>query len=234
MSDALPMTPPDVLVFDMDGVLVEVSRSYREGIVETVRSFTGRSVSHDLIQDFKNAGGWNNDWLLSHRLISDMGVTVDYQSVVDRFNLIFLGTNGDGLIRYEEWLPKPGLLERLAQKATLAIFTGRAQYEADITLNRYAPKIDWQPLITDDSVPNPKPAPDGLLAIQKQHTGKTIWYLGDTVDDGRSARDAGVPFIGVSVRTNSRHEEITQTLQAVGAFAVLSDINELERMMVQP
>ena len=32
---------PDVIVFDMDGVLVEVTQSYREAIRETVRHFTG-------------------------------------------------------------------------------------------------------------------------------------------------------------------------------------------------
>ncbi len=68
-----PAEAPEVIVFDMDGVLVEVSQSYREAIRETVRHFTGELVSHDEIQDFKDAGGWNNDWLLSQRLISDRG-----------------------------------------------------------------------------------------------------------------------------------------------------------------
>jgi HAD superfamily phosphatase len=82
---------PDVLVFDMDGVGVEVSRSYREAIVETVRHFSGETVSQDLIQDYKNAGGWNNDWLLSHKFITDAGKTVEYADVVDYFNQVFLG-----------------------------------------------------------------------------------------------------------------------------------------------
>ena len=50
------MVAPDLIVFDMDGVLVEVGQSYREAIRETVKHFTGAMVSHDLIQDFKNAG----------------------------------------------------------------------------------------------------------------------------------------------------------------------------------
>src|ERR1700690_3868246 len=98
--------PPDVLVFDMDGVLVEVSRSYREAIREVVLHFTGDLVSHDLIQDFKNQGGWNNDWLLCHRLITDRGVQIEYASVVAYFNKIFLGENGDGLVRFEQWMPR--------------------------------------------------------------------------------------------------------------------------------
>jgi HAD superfamily phosphatase len=225
------MKSPDVIVFDMDGVLVEVTASYREAIRETVQHFTGELVSHDLIQDFKNAGGWNNDWLLSHRLIADRGKTVEYADVVDYFNRVFLGENGDGLIRYENWMPANGLLERLQERAALAIFTGRAKYEADITLGRHAQGIDFNPIITDDSVPNPKPAPDGLLQIMQYYPEETIWYLGDTVDDARSAQSAGVAFVGVSTPHNPRHQEITGILKNLGAFAVLADINELEALV---
>src|SRR3954464_7431424 len=204
----------------MDGVLVEVSESYREAIRETVRHFTGALVSHDTIQDFKNAGGWNNDWLLSQRLIQDLGKSVQYGDVVEYFNEVFLGENGDGLIRHERWLPKPGLLDQLRGRADLAIFTGRAKYEADITLNRNAADGHFQLIVTDDTVPNPKPAPDGLHLIQNHYPGKTIWYLGDTVDDARSAQSAGVPFIGVLTPYNPRQTEITDILRNYGAFTV--------------
>jgi HAD superfamily phosphatase len=226
-----PPEPPQILVFDMDGVLVEVGRSYREAIRATVRHFTGELVSHDLIQDFKNAGGWNNDWLLSQRFIQDRGYAVDYADVVDYFNLVFLGEHGDGLIRFEEWMPREGFLERLSHRVSLAIFTGRAKFEADVTLNRHAKNIYFDSLVTDDSVPNPKPAPDGLLLIKQRRPGKVLWYFGDTVDDARSARAADVPFIGVSTPHNPRHEEIAAILTENGAFAVLQDINELETLL---
>jgi HAD superfamily phosphatase len=225
------MVAPDLIVFDMDGVLVEVGQSYREAIRETVKHFTGEMVSHDLIQDFKNAGGWNNDWLLSHRLISDLGRTVDYADVVAEFNRIFLGENNDGLILKEQWMPRVGLLEKLSNHAALAIFTGRAKYEADATLNRYAAHVRFDPIITDESVANPKPAPDGLEIIKQKHPGKLVWYLGDTVDDARSAQSAQVPFIGVAMPQNSRHSEIAESLRGLGAFTVLEDINELETMV---
>jgi HAD superfamily hydrolase (TIGR01548 family) len=215
----------------MDGVLVEVMQSYREAIRETVSHFSGELVSHDEIQDFKNAGGWNNDWLLSQRLISDRGKTVAYADVVEYFNQIFLGENGDGLIARERWVPRPGLLGRLAERAALAIFTGRAKYEADVTLGRYGDGIRFHPLITDECVTNPKPAPDGLQLIQREFPGKTIWYLGDTVDDARSAQAAGVPFIGVSTPDNPRHLEIAGILKGFGAFAVIQDVNELEALV---
>lgn len=222
---------PGVIVFDMDGVLVEVMGSYREATRETVRHFTGKLVSHDVIQDFKNLGGWNNDWLLSHRLIQDRGKNVEYSDVVDYFNRVFFGENGDGFIRHEKWMPASGFLERLAERVSLAIFTGRAKYEADATLGRYAPGIKFHPLVTDELVANPKPAPDGLELIKHEHPKETLWYLGDTIDDARSARAAGVPFIGVSTPHNPRHLEIAGLLRDSGAIAVLDDINQLEMLL---
>lgn len=224
-------SPPGVIVFDMDGVLVEVMQSYREAIRETVQHFTGELVSHDEIQDFKNVGGWNNDWLLSQRMIADRGKHVEYADVVEYFNQVFLGENGDGLIRYEKWMPRLGLLERLADRAALAIFTGRAKYEADVTLERHADGIRFHPLITDECVAHPKPAPDGLQLIMQEHPEQIIWYLGDTVDDAESARAAGVPFIGVSTPHNPRHQEIAGILRDYGAFAVLEDVNQLEALL---
>src|SRR6204780_5606484 len=94
-----------LIVFDMDGVLTEVSESYREAIVQTVEHFTGQRISRDLIQQYKNQGGWNNDWALSRKIAADLGAAVDYDTVVERFNQGFLGKDGDGLIQREPAFP---------------------------------------------------------------------------------------------------------------------------------
>jgi HAD superfamily hydrolase (TIGR01548 family) len=222
---------PEVIVFDVDGVLVEVTASYRETIRATVRFFTGDDVPNDVIQQYKNAGGWNNDWDLSHRFVLDRGKQVDYRTVVDRFNRIFLGENGDGLINREEWIPRPGLLESLSGRAALAIFTGRLRYELEPTLSRFAGHVSFQPAITADDVKQPKPAPDGLHTIQRAYPGRTIWYLGDTVDDARSAAAASVPFVGVSSLSAPRHQELTDRLASLGAIAVIADVNQLSGLI---
>lgn len=223
-----PLPVPQVIVFDVDGVLVEVTASYRETIRSTVRHFTGEDVPNDLIQRFKNAGGWNNDWDLSYHFVKERGVPADYRSVVDRFNAIFLGDGATpGLIQREEWIPKPGLLAELARQYSLAIFTGRLRYELEPTLRRFAPEIRFAPTITADDVTAPKPAPEGLEAIQRAYPGKTLWYLGDTVDDARSARDAGVTFLGVAARGSERAEELAARLAECGASRIISDMNEL-------
>jgi HAD superfamily hydrolase (TIGR01548 family) len=226
------MSEPDVIVFDVDGVLVDVTASYREAIRETVRHFTGDLVSNELIQEFKNQGGWNNDWELSYKFILDRGINVEYNDVVDQFNRVFFGENGDGLILREQWLPSNEFFSDLeSQKTTSAIFTGRVGYELTPTLSRFAQQVVFDPIVTADDVKNQKPAPDGLHIVKACHPEKTIWYVGDTVDDARAALGAGIPFIGVAAPDSPRHGELVDVLKREGAFTVIREINELLDVM---
>lgn len=213
-----------IIVFDMDGVLVDVSESYRETIVRTVEHFTGQRISRELIQQYKNAGGWNNDWALSQKICADLGVEVEYRDVVDYFNELFLK---QGLIHRERWLAKDGFFEALSDRFDLAIFTGRNQLEIGVTLKRECCHDRFCMIVSSDDVENGKPHPEGLLKIAAQHPGKQLLYIGDTVDDARSARAANVPFIGVAAPETPNREELVKLLQNEGAIRVVSDVNEI-------
>jgi HAD superfamily phosphatase len=221
------MKNSQVIVFDMDGVLMDVTDSYRETIVRTVHHFTGVSVTRERIQEYKNQGGWNNDWALSQRLAADLGVEVSYPEVSRYFISIFLD---EGLIHRERPIPGPGLLDRLGAKYELAIFTGRSRREATISLSREG-WLDRFHLVTSDDVRNEKPAPDGLLQIAATRPGKQLLYIGDTVDDARSGKAAGVPFVGIASSSSPMRGELVAALRAEGAAAVLNDINELESLL---
>jgi len=216
-------SPVQMLVFDMDGVLVDVTESYRETIVLTVKHFTHQTISRDSIQDYKNQGGWNNDWLLSQKICQDLGVEVPYATVVEYFNHLFLD---QGLIHRERWLPREGLLDRLAERFEFAIFTGRTTQEAEITLEREGVR-DRFLLVSSNDVECEKPAPDGLLKIGKLRPSKKLLYIGDTVDDARCAKAAYVPFIGIAARHSPRREELVELLRLEGAIQVIEDINEI-------
>lgn len=220
-----------ILIFDMDGVLAEVSESYIEGIVMTVRHFTGTTVERETIYDYKNRGGYNNDWLLSQQLCRDHGVDLPYEAVVEYFCKIFFGENNDGLISREQWVPSDGLLNRLAARYQLAIFTGRNRAEAAVTLNKYAPSIRFDPLLTSDDVVNGKPAPDGLNMIREQTGASSLYYVGDTVDDARSSRAAGVPFIGIAAPSNPCFNALVAAMRDENAVAIIGDINQLEGVL---
>jgi len=62
----------DLLIFDMDGVLVDVSQSYRKTIQQTIHIYLqdclgirANLISHEEISLFKSVGGFNNDWDLT-------------------------------------------------------------------------------------------------------------------------------------------------------------------------
>ena len=221
------MSGTEVIVFDMDGVLVDVADSYRETIARTVEHFTGERVTPEQIQDYKNDGGWNNDWLLSQRIAADRGVKVHLREVAAKFDGFFLG---EGLIHRERWIAAPGFMERLSERYELAIFTGRPRRDAEITLEREG----WLGrflLVSLDDVESEKPSPDGLLKIRAAKPGKTMLYLGDTVDDARAGMAAGVPFVGIAAPGSARREEAEKRLRQEGALAVLGSINELETVL---
>ena len=76
-SSALFMPRIETVLLDMDGVLVDVHGSFRRAVAETVADFTGAPPPDGRAQALKDGGGYNNDWVLSHRLIEEAGVTVD-------------------------------------------------------------------------------------------------------------------------------------------------------------
>ena len=215
------MTRP-ILVFDMDGVLVDVSESYRETIAQTAEHFTGVKVTRREIQEYKNQGGWNDDWRLTQHIIAQAGLEVPLEDVIARFQHLFRGNGNDGLMLREQWVARPGVLEDLAAKFGLAVFTGRPREEAEMTLRRFAPGLVFDPIVAMEDVEHPKPAPDGLLRI-----ADAGFYVGDTVDDARAARAAGIPFIGIAAPSNPLYLDLVFLFQAERAYAIVDDINYL-------
>ena len=222
------MASSKLIVFDMDGVLVDPTGSYRQTVVETVALFGGR-ISFAEIEDYKNQGGWNNDWALTQRILADQGFAVAYSEVQREFTRLF--EEPSGLVMKEEWLVAEGMLERLAGRHRLGIFTGRLQADAAHTLRRFASHVEFTPRICAEDVETGKPAPDGLLKIQREHPGIDIVFLGDTVDDARSARLAGVPFYGVARRDHLRRAELLRLFEVEQAVGVIENVNEIEALV---
>jgi HAD superfamily hydrolase (TIGR01548 family) len=219
------MEASKIIVFDMDGVLVDPTGSYRQAVVETVAFFGGATTFAE-IEDYKNQGGWNNDWALTERILADQGIAVSYARIQREFKQLFEGPRG--LVMNEQWLVADGLLERLGSRHRLGIFTGRLEADAMHTLQRFAPRIDFNPRICIEHVAEGKPAPDGLLKIQREHPGAELVFLGDTIDDARSARLAGVPFYGVAKRDHLRRAELLRLFAEERAAGVIENVNEIE------
>jgi phosphoglycolate phosphatase-like HAD superfamily hydrolase len=126
----------------------------------------------------------------------------------------------------EVWIDTSDTLARLNQKYEFSVVTGRLRDEAQMTLDRFATHLIFNPVIGDDDVTKGKPDPEGILKI-----GNASCYIGDTIDDARAARAAGVPFIGVGNRRDEGHARTVALMEAEGAIAIIESINELERIL---
>lgn len=193
-----------IIVFDIDGVIRDVSGSYRRALADTVEYFTNyvyRPTVTD-IDDLKSEGIWNNDWEGSQELIYRYFVgqgyqreelQLDYQNIVNYFQSRYRGTdteNWNGYICDEPLLLEPSYLESLTQaNISWGFFSGATRGSASYVLERRL-GLKSPVLIAMEDAPG-KPDPTGLFAAisllegeqQEQNKKQPVIYVGDTVGD---------------------------------------------------
>ena len=218
----------EMVVFDMDGVLVDPTATFRRALIDTVRHFCGALITQDDIVRIKNRGGYNDDSEIAMLVIREAGIQADIREVRAYGRAIYWGASANGLIQNERWLVAPGLLERLAASRPLGIFTGRGRQSAAHTLKRFCPAVCFDAVVTHELVERQKPAPDGLLLIRRSVPDTDLVFVGDNIDDCRSAIAADVRFVGIAAPDTPRHDETRALFQKLGADAVLESVNDLE------
>ncbi len=209
---------PDALLFDMDGVLADVSRSYREAIVRTCADY-GIRVDNRAIDRCKAAGNANNDWRVTQLLLAERGVEAPLAEVTARFEAVYQGTEeAPGLRRHETLIPRPGLIEELARRFPLGIVTGRPRADAERFLREKGIRGCFRVVICAEDAPlKPDPAPV-RLALEAL-AARTAWMLGDTPDDVRAAVGAGAVPVGVVPPGGGA--EVRDALELAGAAQVV-------------
>lgn len=221
------LQPKKTLIFDMDGVLADVSSSYRKTIQETFKHFSNKNIEQEEITKAKNLGGLNNDWDLTLYLLEKEGITIPREELIEVFEKIYFN-DGNGLILNEKFLLDINLLKEISKKYNLAIFTGRPKNEALFALKKVNAERYFYPIITMDSLPKDKQKPDklGIDIIKNSLLSTEIYYFGDTKDDMTCANSAEVIAIGV-IAPQNKVDETKKHLEENGAKKVLTTINEL-------
>ena len=220
----------------MDGVLVDVRGSFRRAIAETVAHFTGTPPTPQAIQAKKDAGGFNNDWVLSEHFVREAGVSAEeapFAAIKGHFNGVYRGDDFDGLIATEPAAVQTGTLEALAERYRLALVTGRPEPDAEWTLARFG----WDahvPVVVGmgQQAGREKPDPYGLaLALDALGVAPGFAvYAGDTVDDMAAAGAAGCMPVGV-VPPGLDLDAHGRTLMEAGARVVLSTPDALPALL---
>ncbi|MBI2661072.1 histidinol-phosphate transaminase [Candidatus Woesearchaeota archaeon] len=210
-----------VLIFDIDGVLADVSASYRLAIRKTSKFFTGADISFKKIQDYKNKGGFNNDWDLTEAIIKERGVNADKSLIVKKFQSYYNKSKND-----EKWLLNKAVLKLLAKRYNLAIVTGRPKEEACYVLKKNKVIDCFKTIIAMEDVSRQKPNPEGLLKILGKYRNSEAYYFGDSAGDMKAAVAADVKPIGV-LPPQDKSESLQNLLARNGAKSVIWDINRI-------
>lgn len=224
------------VLFDMDGVLVDVSGSYRRAIQETAAHFTGRDVAPHTIQRYKNQGGFNDDWTLTHAIIRDASMEVPLSRVIDEFQRRYRGDNWNGFIAGETQLIDGEILGRICiNQRVVGIVTGRPEAEARWTMERFGWRQFFPLLVAMEKhqgrgKPDPYPLQHALAACEA--AGRLIApdeavYIGDSVDDVVAARAAGMWSIGIVPPYLSPPDAHADLLRSRGAHFVLTEPAQL-------
>jgi HAD superfamily phosphatase len=222
---------PKLIIFDVDGVLVDVRGSFHKSILDTVRFFTGKRVTYAEIHQWKNRSGYNDDWRLSTDWIASLGREIPYGEVKAQFQKFYWGTRArPGNVSREKWLITHGLLARWSRRAELALFTGRTREELRHTLDGTHADSIFRRTITMDDVKKAKPHPEGLRLLLNGTAPRDALYLGDNIDDALSAKSARVPFLGVLPFGSDAHRARAARLRELGALKILHNVGELEKL----
>jgi len=204
---------PEALLFDMDGVLADVTQSYRAAIIATAKSY-GVTVDAGDIRAAKQRGNANDDWRLTQSLLADRGCEQPLADVTERFEAAY-----QGLRDRERLLIGGDRLRSWRRRFRMAVVTGRPRAQAEFFLAQFGIRDLFDSVVCrEDAAMKPSPAPVQLAL--RQLGAQTAWMLGDTLDDMLAAKRAGVLPIGVG-----------SEVAAADAARVLKTTEDLEELL---
>jgi HAD superfamily hydrolase (TIGR01548 family) len=214
---------PEALLFDMDGVLVDVAESFRRAIVATAARFDVEVTPND-IAAAKARGNSSDDWELTRGLCAAAGVELSFDTVRDVFEEIYQGGEGTpGLKLKEHLFVEVDVLRKWSETFPLGIVTARPRKDAVELLERFDLAGFFAAVVArEDAVSKPDPAPV-RLALDRIGV-RRAWMVGDTVDDLAAARAAGVVPLAVA-------NDGDDPTPLAGAARVMRSVNELEEVL---
>ena len=201
-----------LVLFDIDGVIRDVTNSYRLAIQETVNFFCGWRPLIEDIDSIKSEGCWNNDWDLSLEMIkrhvkkNNLSFSAPTRKkLIECFETFYFGgdpnhdpSEWSGFIKDEKLLVERTLFADLTrQRIGWGFVSGAELPSAKFVLEQRLGLIS-APLIAMGDAPE-KPDPSGLISLSSKLSQQPlgisnppIAYIGDTVADVKTVLNARI------------------------------------------
>jgi HAD superfamily hydrolase (TIGR01509 family) len=210
----------EAVVFDMDGVLVDSERLFRDAMMEVSRE-QGSELPHAVFM--RMVGGPRDQNRLV--ILEHFGADFDFETWVTAANARALARMNEGL------LLKPGALELLdhleAAGLPMAVATsaGRGAVDRELGPTGLIPR--FQAIVTRDDCDRGKPHPDPFLAAAGRLgvAPESCLALEDSHNGVRSAAAAGMMTIMVPDLLEPTHEV------AALCLAVLPSLHDVRQLL---
>ena len=192
-----------LILFDIDGVIRDVTNSYRLSVQKTVLKYCNWEPSTYDIDKLKNEGIWNNDWDLTleliKRFINKNKLSLKPPSrdnIINNFEKLYFGCNPNenyfkwsGFINNEKLLVDKNFFDFLTLNKIKWGFVSGAELPSAKFILENRLSLNNPPLIAMNDAPD-KPNPEGFLRLAnrllEQDFGPNcppVAYVGDTIAD---------------------------------------------------
>jgi len=192
-----------LILFDIDGVIRDVTNSYRLAVQKTVHKYCHWEPSTYDIDELKNEGIWNNDWDLTleliKRFINKNKLSLKPPSkdkVINNFEKLYFGCNPNdnymkwsGFINNEKLLVDKNFFDFLTLNKIKWGFVSGAELPSAKFILENRLNLNNPPLIAMNDAPD-KPNPEGFLMLANKlleqdfsRNCPPVAYVGDTIAD---------------------------------------------------
>jgi HAD superfamily hydrolase (TIGR01548 family) len=144
--------------------------------------------------------------------------------------------DADGFVHDEPVLVDPATIDALTTRYPVGVLTGRPAAEATIALDRVGLSVPERHRFTMDDWTAGKPDPGALITLAKRFEADAVAFVGDTLDDVRTAVNASEAddrtYHGIGVRTGGLSgDRGTEKFESAGASAVLDSVDDLPGLL---
>jgi len=193
---------PEALLFDMDGVLVDSTESWRGALNGALREYGQPELTRDVfLRDY-----WGADLF---EILEDLGLDLG----IGRFcNCIY-----PNYIEDVKLFPEvDNTLKELAGYSK-AVVTNTTFVCTDKILEKHNIKKYFDHIVTSDQVSRGKPHPDMIfLACERLDLdAKDVIMIGDTINDVKAGKEAGCKVVGIGIEADFDLKGIAQLPQLI-------------------
>ena len=205
----------DVVLFDLDGTLVDTMRLYMQCYREAAEPYIRTDLTEEEIRSHKPRS--------EVRFLQYLTEPEDFEDCLADFYRIYEQRHAEFFDGIYQGVPE--LLEALRSAGrTVGIVTGKSRRSFEVTAAATA-LGPFDALVLDDDVAEPKPHPEGLLQALKALDADPddAIYVGDTMGDMEAAASAGIRGVAAlwaNRRKPVRQRRYAELARAAGATVV--------------